>query len=243
MRHHSEKEKMYKYIGLYNSFVMGVHQYYAIATEVNKDFHKISFRVNRTLKRKLGDKLKRPNISNLKCRAIVDKYGKSMELRCVYNLPIIPIAYVQHRNPMWKRAVVNKYTEEGRAEIHKSLKGIDMNILLYLMRNPIPNRSIEYNDNRISLYSGQMGKCAVTGKRLCIDDIHCHHKIPRMLGGDDSYGNLKIVHADIHRLIHAVKTETIKQLLEKLKLTEYQLGRVNALRKLCNLEKIEMQSL
>ena len=243
MRHHSEKEKMYQYIGIYNSFVMGVHQYYAIATEVNKDFHKISFHVNRTLKRKLGDKLKRPNISNLKCKAIVEKYGKSMELRCVYNLPIVPIAYVQHKNPMWKRTVVNQYTEKGRSEIHKSLKGIDMNILLYLMCNPIPNRSIEYNDNRISLYSGQMGKCAVTGRRLFADEIHCHHKIPRMLGGDDSYGNLKIVHDDVHRLIHAVKTDTIKQLLEKTELMEYQLGRVNALRRLCNLEKIEMQSL
>lgn len=238
MRHHSEKEKMYKYIGLYNSFVMGVHQYYAIATEVNEDFHKISFHVNQTLKRKLGNKLKRPNVSSLKCKAIVEKYGKSKELRSIYDLPVVPIGYVQHRNPMWKRAAINKYTEKGRAEIHKSLKGIDMDILLYLMRNPIPNRSIEYNDNRISLYSGQMGKCAVTGKRLCINEIHCHHKVPVKHGGNDDYSNLKIVHADVHRLIHAVKNETIQQLLVKIKLTDYQLERVNALRKLCKLSEI-----
>ena len=159
-------------------------------------------------------------------------------LRSIYDLPVVPIGYVQHRNPMWKRAAINKYTEKGRAEIHKSLKGIDMDILLYLMRNPIPNRSIEYNDNRISLYSGQMGKCAVTGKRLCINEIHCHHKVPVKHGGNDDYSNLKIVHADVHRLIHAVKNETIQQLLVKIKLTDYQLERVNALRKPCKLSEI-----
>ena len=42
--------------------------------------------------------------------------------------------------------------------IHKQLETVDMEILHYLMRNPIWNASIEYNDNRLSLYSAQMGK-------------------------------------------------------------------------------------
>lgn len=50
MVQHDDKETMYKYIGLYNSFVIGIHNYYKLATEVNKDFHKISFHVNRKLK-------------------------------------------------------------------------------------------------------------------------------------------------------------------------------------------------
>ncbi len=239
MTKHNDKETAYKYIGIYNSFVMGVHNYYHLATEVNKDFHKISFHVNRTLKRKLKSRLKRPDTSKLKCKAILKRYGKSKELRMVNNLPIIPIAYVQHKNPMWKRTSINKYTATGRAEIHKNLKGINMDILLYLMRNPIQNKSIEYNDNRISLYSGQMGKCAVTGRRLELHEIHCHHKKPRSLGGDDSYSNLKIIHVTVHRLIHATTEETIRKLLESLKLTDYQLGRINNLRKLCELSAIE----
>jgi len=233
MAHHTDKETAYKYLGLYNSFVMGVHEYYSIATEVCKDFHKISFHVNRILKTKLKKRLSRPVIANLKCKAIVQRYGKSKELRCILHLPVVPISYVQHKNPMWKRARVNKYTTAGRAEIHKSLKGVNMEILRYLMRNPIVNRSIEYNDNRISHYSGQLGKCAVTGRRLLVDEIHCHHKIPLRLGGDDSYANLTIIHIDVHRLIHAVEKSTIQALLSKLQLTAYQLKRVNNLRELC----------
>lgn len=238
MAHHTDRETAYKFIGLYNAFVMGIHEYYQIATEVSKDFHKISFHVNRTLKTKLKKRLDRPTVSKLKCKAILERYGKSRELRCVLNLPVIPIGYVQHRNPMWKRTSINKYTPAGREVIHKSLKWLDMNILLHLMRNPIPNRSIEYNDNRISHYSDQMGKCAVTGRKLAVDDIHCHHKTPKHLGGDDSYANLTIIGAEVHRLVHATEKSTIQKLLAALQLTEHQVGRVNSLRALCGLKTI-----
>lgn len=55
---------------------MGVHQYYNIATEVNKDFHKISFQVNRTLKQKLKKELKHTKGIKLRCKAIINNYGK-----------------------------------------------------------------------------------------------------------------------------------------------------------------------
>lgn len=235
---HSNNETKYKYIGLYNAFVMGVHQYYNIATEVNKDFHKISFQVNRTLKQKLKKELKYAKCTKLRCKAILKIYGKSKELRCIGDLPIVPIGYVQHRNPMWKKANVNKYTVEGRNEIHKSLQNIDTNILLYIMRNPIQNQSIEYNDNRIALYSAQMGKCAVTGKHLEYNEIHCHHKMPKYMGGKDDYSNLIIVNITIHKLIHSTREETIKRLLKILKLTERQIEKVNQLRALCELNPI-----
>lgn len=234
----TDKTTAYRSIGQYNAFVLGIHEYYSIATEVSKDFHKISFHINRTLKDKLRTRLKRPDFTKLKGKAIIERYAKSRELRSVFDFAVAPIGYIQHRNPKWKLSSINKYTAEGREAIHKNLKGLNMDILLYLMRNPIPNRSIEYNDNRISLYSGQLGKCAVTGRRLQLKEIHCHHKVPRYLNGDDSYSNLRILHIDIHRLIHAVEKELIIQLLNKLKLTEYQVERVNVLRNLCKLPPI-----
>lgn len=234
----TDEQTAYRSIGQYNAYVIGVHEYYSIATEVSKDFHKISFHINRTLKDKLKTRLKRPDFTKLKGKAIIERYGKSRELRSVFNFAIAPIGYIQHRNPKWKLSSINKYTPEGRKAIHKNLQGLNMDILLFLMRHPISNRSIEYNDNRISLYSGQLGKCAVTGRKLQLGEIHCHHKVPRHLNGDDSYSNLRIVHIDVHRLIHAVENELIIQLLNKLQLTEYQVERVNVLRNLCKLSPI-----
>ena len=59
-----------------------------------------------------------------------------------------------------------------------------------LMRIKEPRRSVEYMDNRISLYAAQYGRCAVTGKELWLDEIHCHHKQPLCRGGTDKYMNL-----------------------------------------------------
>ena len=99
-----------------------------------------------------------------------------------------------------------------------------------LMRNPVPYRSAAYNDNRISLYCAQFGKCAVTGKLLEIGDIHCHRKLPRYLGGTDEYKNLIIIHTDVHKLIHATKPETIQAYLDKIKPNKSQLEKINKLR-------------
>ena len=80
------------------------------------------------------------------------------------------------------------------------------------------------------------GRCAVSGKKLEIGEIHCHHKVPKHLGGTDEYKNLIIVSSDIHRLIHATKPETIQKYLEQLKLDVKQLRKLKNLRKLANVD-------
>jgi hypothetical protein len=141
---------------------------------------------------------------------IKERYGDSNQLRFVGRTPIVPVGFVQYNRPMFKKKSVNAYTPQGRAEIHKSLECINIDILHYMMRNPILVRTIEYNDNRLSLYCAQQGKCAVTGVVLEADDIYCHHKLPRHMGGKDNYQNLMIVSDDVHRLIHATNENTIK---------------------------------
>ena len=98
------------------------------------------------------------------------------------------------------------------------------------MRIKEPRRSVEYMDNRISLYAAQYGRCAITGKELWIDEIHCHHKLPVKSGGDDSYSNLVIVHKDVHRLIHATDNDTIAAYLNRIELDKKALAKLNVLR-------------
>lgn len=132
----------------------------------------------------------------------------------------------------------NYYTPEGREGIHNNLR-INMAILLSLMRKPPYGYSAEYADNRISLFSAQWGKCAVTGEEFSsTHEIHCHHKLPRYLGGDDSYGNLILVKDSVHKLIHAINADTIAKYLELLQLDKSQLKKVNTLRELASLPLI-----
>lgn len=141
---------------------------------------------------------------------------------------------------MYKPVKVNKYTEEGRALIHKSLEKVNMGILHYLMAHPVKNRSVEYNDNRLALYCAQTGKCAVMGKILELDRIHLHHKITIRDGGTDEYRNLIMLDIDVHRLIHATKSDIVEKYVQRIQPNYNQRDKINRLRNRLNLEPITM---
>lgn len=219
----------------FNYKVWGIHNYYKYATHISQDCARISRLITPKLKHKLENRIKKEG--KLGKGFIRDRYGGSKQMRFVDGRPLCPIGYVQTKHPMYKRKNICKYTREGREEIHKNLQ-INMRILWQLMRSTETTYNIEYADNRISLYAAQYGKCAVTGERLEYDEIHCHHIIPKSLGGTDRYSNLIIVHKDIHKLIHATRQETIETYLNKFVLDGKMLNKINKLRKNAKLPEI-----
>lgn len=223
-------------VGCYNAYVMGVHNYYEIATHVAQDFYKISHSSYKSLKARMKKRIKRTGQYIL--LYIQKKYGDSQQMRYVYDTALAPIGYIKHRSPSMLRVAVNKYTTDGRAYIHSKLEKVDIQILTYLMRNPVRGKSIEYNDNRLSLYCGQGGKCAISEQDLEIGQLHCHHIVPLCKGGTDKYSNLVFVTDTVHLLIHAAKEDTIKSLLAKLNLNKRQFAKLNKFRLLAGLLEI-----
>ncbi len=219
---------------LYNQMVTGMQNYYQIATHISKDCAML----NRAVMVTLTNRLKTRNGSRLvkKGRKLTKfeekQYGKSAMLRFVAgpDEPIYPIGFVQHKNPMAKKRSICSFTQEGRKELHYNLR-VNTSLMLEMMRQPFYNRSAEYADNRISLFSAQWGKCAVTGREfLILEDIHCHHINPCEKGGTDKYENLVLVLAPVHRLIHALDESTICKYLKILGLSKSQKAKLNRLR-------------
>ena len=237
-------------VSRYNAYVFSTHNYFNIATMVSYDLSQIAFSVQKSQKARLQKRLKTAKqVRNQKLDYkipdyINERYGKSEQLRYVRGYALAPIGYVQHSSPMAKKRVINSYTVAGRAEIHKRLgESIDTSIMHYLMRNPIQYQTTAYNDNRISLYCAQFGNCAVTTRKLEIGDIHCHHKLPKELGGTDEYQNLVIVSEDVHHLIHATNPETIRKYLEKLQLDNSQIKTLNKFRILAHVDCLEYDAI
>ena len=166
-------------------------------------------------------------------------YGKSNQIRFVYNIAIVPLGYIQHQ---WARQFkgYSPYVSKDRSSIHSEQRAVDFKILKSIMENPIKGQSVEYNDNRISLFVGQYGKCYVTSKEMNSQNMHCHHKLPKNLGGTDEYKNLVLIEENIHRLVHAVKEETIKRYLSELNLTSEMIDKINKLRGKAKLQKISL---
>ncbi len=232
----TDENEEYQAIETYNAYVSGVHNYYRYATHISKDMRKIAFGLNRTMKNRLRERL---HLQGSPLPPYIEKrYGQSKQLRFVSGQALIPIGYIQTKAPLFKRRNINQYTPEGRKQIHKNLETVNLDILHYLMRNPIWYASIEFNSNRLSLYCAQQGKCAITKQALEIGDIHCHHKEPRKNGGSDKYNNLVLVTEAVHILIHATDNAVVEQYLGELKLDFKQKQKINTLRKIAGLFSI-----
>lgn len=227
----SDSKSEYQFITRYNVAVMGYHNYYKIATDVNLDLAKLGWKIDRIMKNRLKERISKDGIITEKY--IEKYYGKSKMIRFIHGHTIIPIQYIQSYNPAFKKRSINKYTPEGRMEIYQNRK-VDFINVLTMMKVASNSETVEYADNRISKYSAQNGKCAITGIILELDDIHCHHIIPKEFGGNDKFENLVIVHKDIHILIHATDINTINNYIQKLNLNKKQIDKVNKYRKLAN---------
>lgn len=234
MQHYNSVESVYKY----NSAILGMHNYYSMATVVNRDFSRIAFDVEKTLyirTRRIASS------KGTKSKAYTKYYGNyNRKILFVQGVALYPIPSITTKALKSLKQEICNYTEKGREIIHDNLKSIRKDTLHYLMNNPVKNRSAEYNDNRISLYVGQDGKCFVTGDYLNIGNMHAHHIKPRKDGGDDSYKNLIFVTDAVHRLIHATKQETINSCLKELSKSVINYSRLNKFRCLVgNCEIIE----
>ena len=215
-------------IGIYNSYVLGTQNYYRIATHSNRDFRQIGYYLDRIAKIRWSSIITNKGSPN---KVYKEKY-KGYEKKKLYigGKIIYPMSACRTKNVRCFSKKVNKYTSQGREFIHKQIEKVSEHEFIYLVKHPIENRSIEYNDNRISLFSAQSGKCRILKIRLSVSDFHCHHIKSMQDGRNDKYKNLVILHSDIDRLILATKSETIHQLLAELDLTTEQINEVNKFR-------------
>ena len=221
-----------KTINQYNAIVMGLQNYYKIASHVCKDFANINYECSIVQYNRLRKNLKRvtnkENTSETFRRLYEDYNGKTFSLR---GITLFPIYAVKTKKPLNFQQDVCLYTKKGRDKIHSNLMvDIDYELLRYLMENPNENESAEFNDNRISKFIAQKGKCAISGELLEKgDDVH--HLKGRNIDGADKFSNLMFVKKTIHILIHATDPETIKENLKKVTLDNKQMAKLNTYRK------------
>jgi len=235
-----QREPTVQQANLLNSKILGIHQYYEMATLCSKDFAEINFVVSKSLYNRLKDrtnkvkgrnkKKPKPDTEPEKSKTYQRFYGDyNQKPKVVAGITIFPIHGCKFKAPKFFTQEISKFTEIGRALTHSKLGSVK-SLVIHLLKCKEYDKSVEYNDNRISLMAGQNGKCGVTGEYLTIGNMECHHKKPKELGGTDEYKNLMWVKTEVHKLIHATTPETIEQYLSILKLDDKALKKVNSLR-------------
>lgn len=217
----------------YNATILGIQNYYCIATHVNIDLSKIAYKnsakLKHTIKRVGSDK----GTTN---EVYKKRYKNNFKKYFINDTVLYPLQDIQTKNAMQYNNKINQYTIEGRQYIHNKLIREDIRIIKYLLENPVLNRNVEYNDNRLSVYTAQKGLCLISGEKLEIGKMELHHIIPRYMNGTDEYKNLIYLTTDMHDLVHGANDiKNMKpRLLEILrKIDNKTLKKINKYRELC----------
>ncbi|MFD1848877.1 group II intron reverse transcriptase/maturase [Oceanobacillus bengalensis] len=220
---------------LFNSFVLGIHNYFNRATHVNIEFSRLAYELRAFIYNRLKPvgKYEHPTNPPPTYKKFYSLGFKTFKISNVY---LFPLANVKTRNAMNFSQSLTTFTKAGRERIHKTIRSEIQQEISKLMKSKLPSRSVEYMDNRLSRYSMKMGKCEITGTFLSANEIHCHHYVPLHLGGNDKFNNLRILHKGIHQLIHQTNTKTIDILIKELGITEPMVQKINQYREKCGME-------
>lgn len=223
---------------LFNSFVLGIHNYFSRATHVSTEFSRLAYDLRSFMYNRLKPVGKYEHPTNPP-PTYKKFYSLGFRTFIVAGVYLFPLANVKTVNALCFSQELTPYTAAGRERIHKKLRPDITQEVSSLLKSNIPNRSVEYMDNRISRYSMKLGKCEITGMYLFATDVHCHHYIPLYLGGSDKFSNLRILHKEVHKLIHHTDKKTIDLLISRLGITEPMISTINQYREKCELEPIK----
>ena len=229
-------------IQLYNSMVLGIQNYYQLATRISLDCRGINRRVMTILTNRLntekGCRLVREG--GTITQAEKDRFGASKMIRYVAGIDqmIYPIAYVQFKIPMAMPSAVCSYTAEGRKIIHSNLN-LNNSVLSALRNQKSLGRSTEYMDCRLSLFSAQRGKCAISGIEFEeASEIVGWLKTPKESGGVERYKNMILIHKNFLSFLSEAPTDVLTDLIKTLKMNKKMISKINSLREQAGLNPI-----
>lgn len=218
-----------KSVDILNSIIAGVQNYYEIATHVIKDFGEIDYKLRHYLKTRLKEVKTK---GGEKSADYINRYYRYKgETKFVCNTAVYPISHVNMKIPYIHKQSIHNYNKVARQEIHKDLDPEMKWVFKYLSKHPMMEESVEMNDNRLSLYSAQQGKCRITGLPLKLD-MKVHRITPIEKKGTDKYNNLMLVTPEIYDIINIKNPKEVYGLFETNMNYFRNLSRINKFRSL-----------
>ena len=118
----------------------------------------------------------------------------------IADTPLLPINGVKHKNPLNFSQDICNFTEHGRSKIHEEIALVTKGEIQILLEYKDTTKSVEFNDNRISVFIAQQGNCYITNRRHSPTDMVCIYK--NITETDrDKYQNLVFVEIPISKAI------------------------------------------
>lgn len=226
------KKKCKEEIDKYNSMVIGIHEYYCKATNILSNLQKLGFIINAYISRNfLGVLTFEEDINE--DNFVVKTYGKKIPY--IRGKPLALIEKVKYQEPKYKGDKIDYYDSKSRDEFYKELKIKNLYMIEVILKNSYLKETVEFNDNVISKFCGQLGKYAFTNKMIL--DISNLKVVKREnTPFNNKYDNIILVEKKVKELIEKKEVDDLIEMIRLKKgLTSKQLEEINIIRKENNL--------
>ncbi len=226
------KKKCKEEIDKYNSMVIGTHGYYSKATNILSNLHKLGIIINAYINKNfLGVLTFNEDIDE--DNFVVKTYGKKIPY--IRGKPLALIEKVKYQEPKYKGDKIDYYDSKSRDKFYKELKIKKLYMTEVILKNPYLNKTVEFNDNVISKFCGQLGKYAFTNKMIL--DISNLKIVKREnTPFNNKYDNIILVEKKVKELIEKKEVDDLIEMIRLKKgLTSKQLEEINIIRKENNL--------
>ena len=218
-------------IARYNLAVMGMQNYYCVATNIYNNLTEVSYALLPTTRvrfKKIAKLIPFETTSQdfqMKTTGI----RPQTKIIMITDTPLLPINGVKHKNPLNFSQDICNFTEHGRSRIHEEIALVTKGEIRILLEYKDTTKSVEFNDNRISVFIAQQGNCYITNRRHSPTDMVCIYK--NITETDrDKYQNLIFVEIPISKAILTESVQQAKMWLMNYGLSSQQKRKLNKIR-------------
>ena len=218
-------------IARYNLAVMGMQNYYCVATNIYNNLTEVSYALLPTTRvrfKKIAKLIPFETTSQdfqMKTTGI----RPQTQIIMIADTPLLPINGVKHKNPLNFSQDICNFTEHGRSRIHEEIALVTKGEIRILLEYKDTTKSVEFNDNRISVFIAQQGNCYITNRRHSPTDMVCIYK--NITETDrDKYQNLVFVEIPISKAILTESVQQAKMWLMNYGLSSQQKRKLNKIR-------------
>lgn len=218
-------------IARYNLAVMGMQNYYCVATNIYNNLTEVSYALLPTTRvrfKKIAKLIPFETTSQdfqMKTTGI----RPQTKIIMIADTPLLPINGVKHKNPLNFSQDICNFTEHGRSRIHEEIALVTKGEIRILLEYKDTTKSVEFNDNRISVFIAQQGNCYITNRRHSPTDMVCIYK--NITETDrDKYQNFVFVEIPISKAILTESVQQAKMWLMNYGLSSQQKRKLNKIR-------------
>lgn len=199
-------------IHAWDTYVVGIHNYYKGMSMFCTSFNKIGWRIKELFYHTMSKDVKFTDNQTYKDNYLDGRYrswGKN-GYYCFHQFPVVEIQWANWDDKLIaasKGKVKRKNPYAYGEKKHKP--GVSMKDITYLVNTSKYIKNSRLAMFRISKYSSVKGVSYLSGNHVPVNEYHCHHINPRSKGGKNDFDNLCVLSEEEHTILHSNTPERL----------------------------------